>query len=277
MEISGKLTKEQLLSSLKKARVLGILTEIPTHCGHRCYLIKEKYDKLLYIPDNVTKLNSIDDISEGIESDDQIRVTKYLKSANGNLKVIGGSNLKDAICLFIGCCFDTIDLSDFDTANIEDMSAMFYSCIANKLKIVTPKNNKNKSTNWMFAQSSIIEIDLSEFYTDSVVDMSGMFRYCETSQLDLSSFDTSNVIHMDEMFEGCKAREINVKSFNTLNVKYAKDMFGDLTIDCLDLSSFNLTNVYNLLDSSMFYSSQITRLIASSDICKCYEMWQRYI
>ena len=72
-----------------------------------------------------------------------------------------------------------IDLSDWDTSNINDMGGMFRNCY------------------------SLTYIDLSKFNTSKVNGMIAMFRNCYSlTNLDVSRFNTSNVASISEMFAG---------------------------------------------------------------------------
>jgi len=71
-----------------------------------------------------------------------------------------------------------IDLSSFDTSNVNDMSFMFNGCY--KLKEIK---------------------GIEKFNTSYTNVMKGMFQEChEIEYIDLSSFDTSNVNDMSFMF-----------------------------------------------------------------------------
>ena len=76
---------------------------------------------------------------------------------------------------------ETIDFGGcFDTANVTDMSYMFYGC------------------------SSLTALDLSGLDTANVTDMGYMFSGCSNmTALDLSGFDTANVTDMNFMFSLC--------------------------------------------------------------------------
>ena len=95
------------------------------------------------------------------------------------------------------------NIENLNTANVTDMSGMFYRC--KKLK----------------------SLDLSSFNTANVTDMGYMFYYCiELTSLNLSSFNTANVKYMSNMFEGCeKLTSLNLSSFNTANVTVMDGMF----------------------------------------------------
>ena len=65
-----------------------------------------------------------------------------------------------------------LNLSNFNTYNVTDMSYMFYYC------------------------SSLKELNLSNFNTINVTDMSLMFCECSSlNELNISNFNTNNVIN----------------------------------------------------------------------------------
>ena len=178
----------------------------------------------------------------------------------------------------------SLDLSNFDSSNINNMSFMFTDC--NKLKEIKGINklntNKVKDMNCMFQECNELEsLDLSNFDTSTVTDMSFMFNQCnklieikginnfdtnkvtnmgsmfqecnELEYLDLSNFDTSNVIDMSFIFNQCnKLKEIKgITNFNTNKVTNMSSMFQKCNnLKYLDLSNFNTSNV--LYMKSMF-------------------------
>ena len=103
----------------------------------------------------------------------------------------------------------SLDLSKFDTQNVEDMSSMFENCYSlTSIKfpggLVTKKVKKMNS---MFNNCIILKkIDLSSFRTDDVDDMSSMFKNCKALMtININSFDTSHVVNMSYMFDSCSA------------------------------------------------------------------------
>ena len=87
-----------------------------------------------------------------------------------------------------------LDLSNFNTSNVTNMSWMFNNC--NKLKKIKGINN---------------------FITDKVQDMKYMFQNCSNLEyLDLSNFNTSNVTNMSFMFYNCcNLKFLNLSNFTT--------------------------------------------------------------
>ena len=123
--------------------------------------------------------------------------------------------------MFNDCCAETIDLTNADTSNVENM-------------------------NYMFSGASAKTIDLSRFNTSKVTDMYGLFYACqEITELDLSSFDTSKVKDMTFLFASCpKLASLNISSFDTSNVTVMSSMFAYCKgLTSLDLSSFSTSKV----------------------------------
>ena len=83
---------------------------------------------------------------------------------------------------FIAFGVKTLDLSGWNTSNVEDMSVMFYTCL------------------------DLESLDLSGWDVSNVKNMSGMFIDCTNlKSLDLSGWDTSKVKDMRNMFFECPA------------------------------------------------------------------------
>ena len=111
-----------------------------------------------------------------------------------------------------------LNLSNFNTSNVTNMSAMFSNC------------------------SSLTELDLSNFDTSKVTDMSHMFSDCSSlTELDLSNFDTSNVTDMCFMFDGCSSlTALNLDGFDTSNVTNLCCTFENCSsLTYLDISGFD--------------------------------------
>ena len=110
-------------------------------------------------------------------------------------------------------CFELeyLDLSNFDTSNVESMVRMFFQC--KTLKEIKGLNN---------------------FITNKVIDMREMFSFClEVKYLDLSTFDFTNVKNMVKMFAGCIKLECLKPSHSLMNllcntgmVKYFSQKFN---------------------------------------------------
>ena len=141
---------------------------------------------------------------------------------------------------------DIPELKNLDTRYVCNMSYMFFYC--EKLKNLNVSHFNTTNVETMFAMFEgcrrLTSLDLSNFNTSKVTNMSCMFADClNLTPLDLSNFNTSKVTNMSEMFRDCNSlTSLNLSNFNTSNVKDMQLMFlgcGHLT--SLDLSNFNIS------------------------------------
>ena len=120
---------------------------------------------------------------------------------------------------------EVLDVRDFDTSKVTDMSYMFYGL------------------------TKVTALDVSGFNTGNVTNMSGMFYNCAmVSSLALSGFNTSKVESMSYMFYYCRSlTTLNLSSFNTSNVTSMENMFRScLKLKELDLSNFKTSSAANM-------------------------------
>jgi len=144
--------------------------------------------------------------------------------------------------MFSGSGLTSLDLSGFNTANVTDMSYMFYNC------------------------SNLRSLDVSSFNTSNVTDMRTMFYRCSNlTSLDVSSFNTSSATTLTYMFCGCSSlTSLDVSCFNTSSAKNLSYMFRDCSgLTSLDLGSFNTSRATNM--SYMFYGCSGLNTIYAGD------------
>ena len=126
--------------------------------------------------------------------------------------------------MFFECDFLTnLDLSNFNTQNVTNMSNMFNGC------------------------SSLTKINLSNMNTEKVTNMSNMFQGCTSlTNINLSSFNTQNVKNMASIFAECSSlTSIDLSNFNIKNISEISNIFKG----CLNLKKENvITNDENLLN-----------------------------
>ena len=144
----------------------------------------------------------------------------------------------------------------FNTANVTDMSYMFYHCSELTSLDLSSLNTANVTNmSYMFEDCyRLTSLNLSGWNTANVTDMSYMFEGCwDLTSLDVSGWNTANVTNMSYMFEGCwELTSLDLSSWNAVNVTDMKEMFdGCRELTSLDLSSFNTANVTDM--SRMFY------------------------
>jgi len=160
--------------------------------------------------------------------------------------------LKNTNYIFYECdSLTNLNLSNFNTTNVTDMSYMFRMCKSlRNLDLSNFNTTYVHNMSYMFGFcKSLTSLDLSNFNTTNVINMSNMFEYCDSLRnLDLSNFNTTNVHNMSGMFEYCESlTNINLSNFNTTNVYNMSSMFKYCkSLRNLDLSNFNTKYVINM-------------------------------
>ena len=172
-----------------------------------------------------------------------------------------------------------IDLSNFDTSKVTNMSSMFGSM--SKLTTLNLSSfNTSKvadMSNMFYGMSKLTNLNLSNFDTSKVTNMSGMFSIMPSlTTLDISSFDTSKVTDMGFMFSSMsKLTTLNISNFDTSKVTYMRYMFNNMSnLTTLNLFHFDTSKVTNMgymfsgmsnlvaLDLSSFDTSKVTDMYA---------------
>ena len=142
-----------------------------------------------------------------------------------------------------------IDLSNFDTSQVMNMSHMFHS------------------------MSNLTALNLSNFDTSQVTDMNNMFDGMSSlTSLNLSNFDTSKVTNMRYMFSYMyKLTTLNLSNFDTSNVTDMYHMFYFMSnLTTLDLSNFDTSKVINMdnmfaLPDEYKLSDKLERIYVNND------------
>ena len=156
---------------------------------------------------------------------------KYnFESSTNAITLIWNNKINSSACLFRGCKdISEVDLSGFDSSELEYMQGMFWNC------------------------ENLNSINFKNFDSSKVIDMHYTFRNCQNlSSLDISNFDTSSVENMGFMFAETKSLiSLNLSHFNTSKVKIMYDMFKDCTsLSEIDISNFDTSNLIKI--SQMF-------------------------
>ena len=150
-----------------------------------------------------------------------------------------------------------LDLSDFDTSNVDNMSFMFVGASVNNINFDGWNTSLVTDMSYMFWGSFIEKLDLSFFNTQNVVNMLYMFSYFHCNTINLSSFDTLKVANMSGMFRRSSVKNIIFSNkFTTSQVAIMSNMFEGSKATTLDLSSFDISKVTDM--SNMFDNSAAT-------------------
>ena len=110
-----------------------------------------------------------------------------------------------------------IDLSNFDSSQVTEISLMFQYCyLLSSINFTNFDSSKVTGMGGLFLSCGQLSMfDISKFNTSQVKDMGYMFSGLKLiSSLDLSHFDTSKVTNMIYMFNDClNLGYINLKNF----------------------------------------------------------------
>ena len=169
-----------------------------------------------------------------------------------------------------------IDLSNFDTSKVTDMSSMFWNMHSlTSLNISNFDTSNVTNMSAMFYNMNLTSLDLSNFDTSKVTDMNAMFlNMWSLTSLNISNFNTSKVTNMSSMFNNTASlTSLNLSSFDTSKVTNMRSMFSYMrNLTSLDLSNFDTSKVTNM--NSMFRSmSNLTTLdLSNFDTSKVTDM-----
>ncbi len=171
------------------------------------------------------------------------------------LELLDTSQVTDMGRMFYGCSsLTSLDLSNWDTSKVTNMSSMFQSC-------------------------SLTSLNLSNWNTSEVTDIRQMFYSTGLVTLNLSGWDTSKVTTMQGLFNSSRnlANIIGIEDWNTSNVTDMSFMFCYCnSLTSLDLSNWNTSNVTTM--RCMFLGTGLTRIgnIGNWDISNVTDMLQMF-
>ena len=158
------------------------------------------------------------------------------------------NNVTTMNAMFISCPFATVDVSNFNTSKVTDMSLMFEYC-----RNITTLDLRNFDTSHctnlfgtFLGDSNLVNLNISSFKTNNVINMEMIFYWCSAlKKLDLSNFDTSSAQNMSYAFGGCtKLTSLDLSTFDTSKVTTMDNMFSnDSALRTLDLSTFDTSQV----------------------------------
>ncbi len=174
-----------------------------------------------------------------------------------NLDRLDTSNVRDMYRMFINThSLSSVDVSNFNTRQVKDMSEMFYGTGIEALDLSSFDTSQVTNMNGMFFLSNLRQVNLANFDTSQVADMGSMFSRANFTSIDVSSFETSQVTNMASMFDRAgEVSSLDLSSFDTSKVRDMRYMFNGLAeLASLDVSSFDTTQVQNM--ASMFTGTQ---------------------
>ncbi|MGN0143466.1 MAG: BspA family leucine-rich repeat surface protein, partial [Clostridium sp.] len=187
---------------------------------------------------NTEQIDNMDNMFRGCSS-----LTSLDLSSFNTLQV------NSMINLFAECSsLSSINFGDnFNTSQVTTMNNMFKDCTSLKdLDLSNFDTSRVINMSFMFSDSGIESLDLSSFDVSNVTNMQGMFRNTKNLK-DINfgnKFITSSAENMSFMFFNSNIDNLDLSSFDTSQATNMKAMFAGMNnINVLDLSNFNLDNV----------------------------------
>lgn len=199
----------------------------------------------------ITGTNTSDKV-EITEEDTTETIAPWLAHSGEYTKVvINAKNVKTTYGWFLLEDIEEVDMSNWDTSSVEDMTGMFFGCtMLPSLDVSNWDTSKVKKLDLTFGGCmSLTSLNVSNWDTSSVTSMNSLFFLCyELTSLDLSSWNTSNVETMEDMFYSCESlTNLDITNFNTQKVNNMADMFSYCSsLTTLDVSKLNTSNVTDM-------------------------------
>ena len=194
---------------------------------------------------------------------DKIFNTGLVKNANSAFRAIEGdsfdgstfgpamSSVTSLFLAFNNSGLKQINVSNWDTSNVTNMSNIFSHC------------------------ELLTSIDVSKWNTSKVTNMEGMFVGCNLlASIDVSKWNTSKVTDMASMFSSCGTlRSIDVSKWNTSNVTDISGMFfGCGSLHSVDITGWDTSKVTNM--TRLFFNcSSLTTITGVLDFKNCTEYY----
>ena len=147
------------------------------------------------------------------------------------------SNVTDMSAMFSTSPFNQ-DIGDWDTSNVTNMSGMFYSTTAFNQNIGSWDTSSVTNMSGMFYSATAFNQNIGSWDTSSVTRMDIMFSRASAFNGDISSWDTSSVTNMSGMFSSASAFNGDISSWDTSSVAYISGMFNNATAFNQDLSGW---------------------------------------
>ena len=229
-------------------------------------------------PDDFAKgkksLESLFGGSFDIYGNDGYNSINYLDVSNWDT-----SNVTNMSNMFSWCAYLTsIDVSKWNTSNVTDMTYMFgstlsdyggpnYYLVFNNINLNNINTSNVTNMSYMFCGcNKLTNIDVSGFDTSKVAYMCGIFNVCSSlTTVDVSNWDTSNVTDMTRLFNQCDSLTyVDVSNWDTSKVTIMSNMF----YGCKSLTSLDVAkwDVSNV--TNMRYMFNICRNLTSLDLSK---------
>ena len=108
----------------------------------------------------------------------------WSNTALKSVKIVGMSSITNCQNAFSNATnLESVDLTEFDSSNVTDMSYMFYNCSSIKTMNLTGSFDVSKVTNFsgtFYNCSSLTDLNITTWQTNSATTFNSMFRNCSS-------------------------------------------------------------------------------------------------
>ena len=239
--------------------------------------VDESLPSWLAYAENINKIVFVDNIKGIISLKDYFKGLENVATVS-NIDRLDISTVTSLNNMFYGCSsITTLDLSSWNTTNVQNMSAIFYGCTSLKTLSLSGWNFRglanSGSTGGAFSNCSALKtLDLSNVKmpvdTNNVGlclgwHMSGTAFTLDT--LDVSNIDLSQTTSLYG-FLTCKAKNIiGLTTWDVSGVASISSLFnGNSVIESIDISGWDLRNMTNTYGTSIFACSNLKSLNLSN-------------
>ena len=168
----------------------------------------------------------------GLETWDTSNVTTMADMFSTGKSYIGNGKLKH------------LNVSNFNTCNVTDMSDMFYGQGSIKKLNVSKWNvSKVETFDHMFADNFNLEfINVKNWDVSSCNNFNAMFNDClSLKNISVENWDVSNAYYLSQMFERCKSlKYLNLSNWKASKCKGFYEMFNG----CENIEYINLKSLF---------------------------------
>ena len=190
--------------------LMALMTATSTQAANQAYAVYTQSSKTLTFKYG-TKPSGAYSLNEESETPGWIEAGKEI------VKVVFDASFANArptnTCEWFNECQkleEIIGIENLNTSEVKNMCFMFGECIALKSLDLSSFDTRNvENMVYMFYNTGLTQLDLTSFNTSNVTDMSSMFADCSNLQTILvgKGWNLDNVTESVDMFAGCKSLE----------------------------------------------------------------------
>ena len=156
------------------------------------------------------------------------------------------ANITDMSWMFYKATSFNQPIGDWNTSKVTNMSGMFCEATSFNQPIEDWDSSKVTDMSWMFCKAFSFDRTLENWDTSSVLDMNGMFAHTVSFNQPIGKWNTSKVTNMNGMFIGATSFNQPIGGWNTSNVSDMGSMFSQAVSFNQPIGNWDTCNVTNM-------------------------------